>query len=432
MFFVYLEILFLFNQKTMQKTLLLILNLFWLCFVCKATGQMGERMIIGKDTFMLLTLPLEADSVLSGLVRQRLSGSCCTGCWRGYQGEWELVNGVLYLNKLIDYKSFSGESAERQEEILVDTDPVFDAYQENGRIKASWFSGELRLAKGEWIHYIHAGFFRVYPEEWFYQMKKGVVQGKLYYRNSFRPAHLTLEGNYYLLRHLFRKDKFPGQEDKRWIVSLAVQPKADGSLDSLRVATLYAGKLTLDKDVPGDTLHPYWAELTRCLQLIPDWDVLIDREKIRGLPLYTFQLGASGGKVFEPSPQLPDTLCWQGESFALRVFPLQMKPGMYEEMYDSLKQLHYSEKCNRGYIAKWQISDGRLYLVAVWNQPDGRLLPKGKLSRTLPLTQEGWLEADWFSGELQLFDSSRLDRLFWPKNLLPKQIVQVEKGRIVE
>ena len=264
-------------ERLMKKVLFVILNLFVALFVCRATGQMGDRMIIGRDTFELLTLPLEEDSVLSSLVRQRLSGLWSTGCWRGYQGEWELADGVLYLNKLVDYESLYQDSDARSTETGVCLDSIFDAYREKGRIKASWFSGELRLAKGDFIYYVHSGFARVYPEEWFYQVKKGVVTGKLHYRNRFRPAHLTFEGNFYVLMHLFRNDKFPELRDKRLAAILTVQPKADGSLDSLRRSSLFVKGFELRLDAPRDTVHPYWVELMRCLRLIPDWDVLIDR-----------------------------------------------------------------------------------------------------------------------------------------------------------
>ena len=57
-----------------------------LCFCCllsaQATGQISDLIIIGKDTFMLETCPIEHDPIISRQVRERLSNeNFCTACW---------------------------------------------------------------------------------------------------------------------------------------------------------------------------------------------------------------------------------------------------------------------------------------------------------------------------------------------------------------
>lgn len=75
-----------------------------LCFCCllsaQATGQISDLIIIGKDTFMLQTCPIEHDSILSKQVSERLSQEdFCTACWRGYQATWQIEDDKLILKK---------------------------------------------------------------------------------------------------------------------------------------------------------------------------------------------------------------------------------------------------------------------------------------------------------------------------------------------
>ena len=49
-----------------------------------ATGQIGEKIIIGRDTLWMLSCPLKADTTLSRKVSERLDPEVmCTALWRG-------------------------------------------------------------------------------------------------------------------------------------------------------------------------------------------------------------------------------------------------------------------------------------------------------------------------------------------------------------
>ena len=113
-----------------------------------ATGQCGEVIIIGRDTLQLLACPIGMDSVLSGMVNERTDkDGFCTGCWRGYVGWWRLENNTLYLEKLVDYHRSSEDK-----EVCIDTEGIFDAYKQDGKIVASWFSGiESRQGRGYFL-----------------------------------------------------------------------------------------------------------------------------------------------------------------------------------------------------------------------------------------------------------------------------------------
>jgi hypothetical protein len=76
-----------------------------------------------------------------------------TACWRGYQGTWEIRRGRFYLVSIRGrYKLRSGEP-----------------------ILADWFTGVLRIPRGEQLHYVHMGFGSVYEQELHVKIEKGLV-----------------------------------------------------------------------------------------------------------------------------------------------------------------------------------------------------------------------------------------------------------------
>lgn len=77
----------------------------------------------------------------------------CTDCWRDYVGTWEIKDNEFHLKDIEGkYKLLSKE-----------------------KILADWFTGVIRIPKGEMLRYIHMGFASVYESEIHIQIEKGIV-----------------------------------------------------------------------------------------------------------------------------------------------------------------------------------------------------------------------------------------------------------------
>jgi hypothetical protein len=76
-----------------------------------------------------------------------------TACWRGYQGTWEIKDGRFYLVAL------RGRFQLRRGEPIL----------------ADWFSGVLRVPRGERLLYVHMGFGSVYEQEVHIKIENGRV-----------------------------------------------------------------------------------------------------------------------------------------------------------------------------------------------------------------------------------------------------------------
>lgn len=123
------------------------------------TAQIHERLIYnGEETSMAFVPPLPKSHPrireLDAMDALRGGGMMfSTACWRRYQGSWEIREGRFYLVGLVGIYQMEGE------------EPIF----------ADWFSGTLRIPRGEMIQYVHMGFGSVYEQDLLVTIVKGVV-----------------------------------------------------------------------------------------------------------------------------------------------------------------------------------------------------------------------------------------------------------------
>lgn len=111
-----------------------------------------------------------------------------TACWRRYIGTWKVERGYFYLVSLTGRFKVVGE------------DPLL----------ADWFSGVIRVPKGDLLHYVHMGFGSVYESELHVEIEKGkvvtsrVVDNRNSSFNKFDIASRNLPGT---------ENRFPGDDE---------------------------------------------------------------------------------------------------------------------------------------------------------------------------------------------------------------------------
>ena len=125
------------------------------------TAQVHERLILeGEETSMAFCPPLpEGHPRISELDSQESETenvppiAHSTACWRGYIGTWEIKDGRFYLVDIAGRYRMAG------------SDPIL----------ADWFTGVIRIPKGEQLHYVHMGFGSVYEQELHVKIENGEV-----------------------------------------------------------------------------------------------------------------------------------------------------------------------------------------------------------------------------------------------------------------
>ena len=421
----------------MKKIVLLfVFSLYCIRFV-GATGQCGEVIIIGRDTLELLTCPIEMDSVLSSKVNERIDKQgFCTGCWRGYVGWWRLENNTLYLEKLFDYHRSSEDR-----EVCINTKGIFDAYEQDGKIVASWFSGELRVAKGKCISYAHMGFARDYEQEWVYRVEQGKVVSLQVYHNVSKEAAIPAHKAIYWVADLFNGDQFPELEDKHLYFKTRIIPREDGSIDSLDLETCVVspdsalrGYKRNWKWVKNDFSNPYVQELKTCLELIPRWDYQVIRNEVQACELI-WDIAAWKGKGCKANDEKnslksgADFLSWKDTIYRLREHPLQYDMNLFSRLFPLMRGA-LSSGCLWKYSARWKIGGSRLYLLSVHQNENAESIP---LNNIFSSNLGEPVEAFWYTGKLLLQRGGQLGQGFPLHEIYREEIeCEIEKGEVIK
>ena len=140
------------------------------------TAQVPELLLFEGAQHALCGTPLESFFAAQG-TRPALLVEC-SNCWRGYQGQWEIRNGKLFLLDV------SGELADGRE---FTTDALFPGSE--GPIFAGWYSGRLRCPQGELLAYVHQGFESIHEQDLLIQICDGFVMGQATRTNQLLPDH---------------------------------------------------------------------------------------------------------------------------------------------------------------------------------------------------------------------------------------------------
>jgi hypothetical protein len=72
-----------------------------------------------------------------------------------------------------------------QRRVSYSLETIFPEFPE--RVYAHWFSGELRLPRGELLKYVHMGYGSRYEEDLFLEVSRGVVTRSWTRRNGVAP-----------------------------------------------------------------------------------------------------------------------------------------------------------------------------------------------------------------------------------------------------
>ena len=127
------------------------------------TAQIGEYLRYLGEGVSMCTQPLGDYFAMGG--RKPEFQANCTALWRGYVGGWEIVAGRLYLVEL------TGTLVDGSE---ADLETVFPGFPE--RVFAHWYTGTLRIPRGQRLRYRHSGYGSVYERDEMLEFEQGVIR----------------------------------------------------------------------------------------------------------------------------------------------------------------------------------------------------------------------------------------------------------------
>jgi len=243
--------------------------LLMLCsFRLWATGQEGDRLVIGKDTFQLLATPLQKILIERNITPKDLWGDnpdYNTACWRTYIATWKLQNNKLYLEEVApcNYYDYPGGTYPR-----ADLKKIFPDLNKERHIFAHWVSEELLAARGKVLYYIHDGFDRVYAEETSLVFKTGKLEKSCRYDTS-KTKTAPWRDNEKMLRDYLHSavnwEQISSEIDStvKKVYCMIVSADENGKIDSVLVVK-----------GASDILN---REAVRVVKSIPQWDVIFKK-----------------------------------------------------------------------------------------------------------------------------------------------------------
>lgn len=147
----------------LMKKIFLFFLLLLTVFQMKATGQSGDIIYMDGEEWVLMAKPIAYDSLLRKQVWEFLpeNRTFSTNNWSGYTAFWEVSDGYIYLRRM--EVAFYDKVIKKKSTMVYkvnDLQKLFASYFKEGKIQATWFSGELRAGKGKVVRYVHDAFER--------------------------------------------------------------------------------------------------------------------------------------------------------------------------------------------------------------------------------------------------------------------------------
>jgi hypothetical protein len=134
------------------------------------TAQESDKIFIKGVQYSLFSNPLE-DYWTEQNPRPPMKFPS-TSCYRGYVATWEIIHDGLYL---IDVEFYTPHGTAGIEYVF----PLM----KGKKIKAVWYTGELRIPLGDCIDYVHRDYDSIYESDWLISIVKGNVISKQYKAN---------------------------------------------------------------------------------------------------------------------------------------------------------------------------------------------------------------------------------------------------------
>lgn len=134
------------------------------------TAQVREIIIYEEQEYRMEEYPLHY--YLSKIKTDIMFDDTFSACWRGYAGRWEIIRNKLYLTGL---SNMTGSGYEFSMKTL---------FPGQEKVFAEWYSGELRIPRGEMIDHDHRRHIEIYEEDLFLEIENGILINRRVIKNT--------------------------------------------------------------------------------------------------------------------------------------------------------------------------------------------------------------------------------------------------------
>jgi hypothetical protein len=154
-----------------------------------AAAQYPEKLRIDGKEEQLMATPLE-DFWNADHPRPESLSQTSWACWRGYIGTWEIIDNKLCLLRIERHEIWPKDDSFAEQAIEIPLQPLLGT---DGPVSADWFSGVLRVARGQVLTQVNTGYASVYEEDLFLIVDHGAIISRRTIEND--AASITSESD---------------------------------------------------------------------------------------------------------------------------------------------------------------------------------------------------------------------------------------------
>lgn len=235
-----------------------------------ATLQNPDRIIFGNDTCFvysdLFKYHLRKDSIFKNIYKQiddlekAANPEADEYEARLFYGIWEIIDNRIFLIKITDGVHD------------IDLDKIFKVKETKEKVFADWLTDTLYVSKGNVL--VH-GVRPVREYEIALVLANGEVINRTDYNNRILRESCFEINNEFIYQNI-DWENIPDFNDETIVVYVGVQPKMNGKLDFISKESFAIAHSEIITDIE----NPFVKEACRIAQLVPEWDVVIQRDKI--------------------------------------------------------------------------------------------------------------------------------------------------------
>jgi hypothetical protein len=180
-----------------------------------ATEQIREILIYNGQTNSMCTEVLEYYFRAGHPRPEELGGGkfgVSSACWRGYVGTWMVERKQLYLLSLARYRYEFDENSRTTKQLKEEIPCAVVFGDQKPPIKASWFSGVIRIPSGRTLQYVHMPYASLKEKDLYVALRNGEVTAEQLVDNTGFGATRSRDDFEWVLM-----GREPVKDDGKWV-----------------------------------------------------------------------------------------------------------------------------------------------------------------------------------------------------------------------